>query len=96
MRILWSPTSFQKIEEIVEYISSDDADSAVSFLKKLEKRIRSLEKADAIAGNDPRANWIREIVIRSPYLIIYEIKEDRIHILTVRQTRYDPENNSDD
>jgi plasmid stabilization system protein ParE len=37
---------------------------------------------------------IRQLVVGSNYLIIYEIKKDHINILTVRHTRQD-ENESD-
>lgn len=87
MRIIWSPISFQKLAEIIEYISSYDADTASNLVRKFETEIRSLKKASPIHANDTPIKWVRELIIRPHYLVIYEIKDDQICILTVRRTR---------
>lgn len=87
MRIIWSPTSFQKLAEIIDYVSSYDADTAANLVRKFETQIRSLKKASPIHANDSSIKWVRELVIHPHYLVIYEIRDDQIWVLTVRRTR---------
>lgn len=87
MRIIWSPTSYQKIVEIVDYISSYDADTAAALVQKFETQVKSLKKASPIDANDTPIKWVRELIIRPHYLVIYEVQNGDIYILTVRRTR---------
>lgn len=44
MRIIWSPTSQRKIDEIVDYISKDNVDAALTLVEEFEKRVQHLKK----------------------------------------------------
>lgn len=92
MRIIWSPTSLKKVEEIVEYVSSENSDAALTVLKKLDQRVATLEKASPVDTNESRVKWVRELNVDSRYLVIYEVKNSHIHILTVRRIRQKSEN----
>jgi addiction module RelE/StbE family toxin len=80
MRIVWSPTSQRKIDEIVEYISKDNVDAALALVEDFEKRVQYLQK-------HPRSGLVRQLVVQSNYVIIYEINKDHIDILTIRHAK---------
>ena len=91
MTIIWSPTSRNKINEIIEYISIDDLDAALALVEEIEQRVKQLKKHPrsgrmVAALND---EMVRELIIRSNYLVVYEIRNDRIEILTVRHAKQD-------
>lgn len=91
MRIVWSPTSQRKIDEIVGYISKDNVDAALALVEEFEKRVRHLKKHPRSGRIVPALNdeMVRQLVVQSNYLIIYEIHQDRIDILTIRHAKQD-------
>ncbi|MGM0588948.1 MAG: type II toxin-antitoxin system RelE/ParE family toxin [Bacteroidota bacterium] len=96
MRIVWSPTSQRKIDEIVDYISKDNVDAALALVEEFEKRVQYLKKHPRSGQMVPALNdeLVRLLVVQSNYLIIYEINQDQIDILTIRHARQD-ENESE-
>ncbi len=91
MRIVWSPTSQRKIEEIVDYISKDNADASLALVEKFEKRAQYLKEHPRSGQIVPDLNdeTVRQLVVHSNYLIIYEISQEQIDILTIRHARQD-------
>lgn len=91
MRIVWSPTSQRKIDEIVDYISKDNVDAALALVEEFEKRVQHLKKHPRSGRMVPALNdeTVRQIVVQSNYLIIYEISQDHIDILTIRHVKQD-------
>ena len=96
MRIVWSPTSQRKIDEIVAYISKDNVTAALALIEEFEERVRHLKKHPRSGQMVPALNdeKVRQLVVQSNYVIIYEINQDHIDILTVRHARQD-ENDSE-
>lgn len=91
MTVIWSPTSRKRINEIIDFISRDDLDAALALVEEIENRIKRLKKHPrsgrvVAALND---EMVRELIIRSNYLVVYEIQNDRIEILTVRHAKKD-------
>lgn len=91
MQVVWSPTSKRKIDEIVDYISKDDVDAALSLVEEFEDRVEHLKEHPRSGQMVPALNdeKVRQLVVKSNYLIIYEIKQDHIDILTIRHARQD-------
>jgi toxin ParE1/3/4 len=91
MCIVWSPTSQRKIDEIVDYISKDNVDAALALVEEFEKRVQYLKKHPRSGQIVPALNdeMVRQLVVQSNYLIIYEINQDQIDILTIRPARQD-------
>jgi toxin ParE1/3/4 len=91
MRIVWSPTSQQKIDEIVDFISKDNVDAALALVEEFEKRVQHLKKHPRSDPMVPALNneMVRQLVVQSHYLIIYEINKDHIYILTIRHSKQD-------
>lgn len=90
-RITWSPTARKKLDEIIDFISRDNVDAAWSLVDKFEERVRHLKNHPRAGRIVPSLNdeKIRQIVVHSNYVVIYEINEDRIDILTIRHTKQD-------
>ncbi len=91
MRIVWSPTSQRKIDEIVDYISKDNVDAALALVKEFEKRVQHLKEHPRSGQMVPALNdeMVRQLVVQYNYLIIYEINQDHIYILTIRHAKQD-------
>jgi len=89
MRVVWSPTSQRKIDEIVDYISKDNVDAALALVEKFEKRVQYLKNHPRSGRIVPALNdeMVRQLVVQSNYLIIYEINKDHINILTIRHAK---------
>lgn len=89
MKIIWSPTARTKIIEILEYISADNPDAALTLIDQFEIKVEKL-KLNPETGRllpEVKNDKIREIVVHKNYGIIYEINPDTIEILTVRHFR---------
>ena len=91
MKILWSPTSRLKIISILEYISQDNPDAALSLINTLEEKVHSLIE-NPNAGRplpDAKRQNVRELVVHKNYGVIYEISPGLIEVLTIRHFRQD-------
>ena len=89
MKIIWSPTARTKTKEIIEYISQDNPDAALTLIEQFETKVEKLRQNPELGrvlsdANNPK---IREIVVHKNYGVIYEINPDTIVILTVRHFR---------
>jgi len=91
MRIVWPPTSQRKIDEIVNYISKDNVDAALALVEEFEKRVQYLKKHPRSGQMVPALNdeMVRQLVVQSNYVIIYEINQNQIDILTIRHAKQD-------
>ncbi len=91
MKIIWSPTDQRKVEEIADYISDDNVNAALSLVEKFENEVQQLKKNPYIGRKLAALNdeLIRELVALPNYLIIYEIKDEYISILTIRHAKQD-------
>jgi addiction module RelE/StbE family toxin len=96
MRIVWSPTSQQKIDEIVDYISKDNVDATLTLVEEFEKHVQHLKKHPRSGQMVPALNdeIVRQLVVQSNYLIIHEINQDHIDILTIRHARQDEDDSN--
>ena len=91
MNIIWSPTSRKKIDDIVDYISLDNVDAALALVEEFESRVNDLKRNPRLGRKSPlfQDERIRDLIVRKKYLIVYEIKDDQIEILTIRHTSQD-------
>lgn len=91
MKIIWSPTSPRKINEIVDFISADNIDAAWALVKEIESRVRNLKKHPRSGRMAPALNheMVRELTIRGNYVVVYEIQGECIEILTIRHVKQD-------
>ena len=88
MRVAWTDRGKARLRQIRAYIAKDQPLNADRFVDRLTRRVEQLvehPRSGKILDEYQRDD-LREL-IESSYRIIYLILEDRIHILTVRDTR---------
>ena len=85
MRIVWSPLSYERLENIYEFISDKDYVAAKNLINRIFERVESLTRYPERGRKVPEINRneIREI-FESEYRIIYKIEPKKILILTIR------------
>lgn len=83
-KIIWSPDALDDIEAIGEYIARDSEFYAESTVFKIYEAPQSLINLPKLGRVVPEIGdeTIRELFVFQ-YRIIYEIKSNEIHILTV-------------
>lgn len=89
MKIIWSSIARTKIKDILEYISEDNPDAALTLIDQFETKVEKLKLNPELSRVLPelKSDKVREIVVHKNYGIIYEIKPDSIEVLTVRHFR---------
>lgn len=85
MKIVWSPLSFERLENIYEFISDKDPVAAKNLINRIFERVESLNRFPERGRKVPEINRdeIREVFV-SEYRIIYQIEPMKISILTIR------------
>jgi toxin ParE1/3/4 len=88
MRVAWTDRGKARLRQIRAYIAKDQPLNADHFVDRLTRRVEQLAehpRSGKIVEQYQRDD-LREL-IESSYRIIYLILEDRIDILTVRDSR---------
>jgi len=85
VKIVWSPLSFERLENIYEFISDKDPVAAKNLINRIFERVESLNKYPERGRKVPEISRdeIREVFV-SEYRIIYQIEPKKISILTIR------------
>jgi len=85
VKIIWSPLSFDRLESIYDFVSTEDQIAAKNLTNRIFKRVESLSNYPERGRKVPEINRaeIRE-VFESEYRIIYKIEPKKIIILTIR------------
>lgn len=91
MKIIWSPLSVERLEEIFRYISIDNHSTAKKFVDKIFSKVETLAEYPQRGRKVPEANReeIREVFL-SEYRIIYRVEKSKIIILTIRNFKQLP------
>ena len=84
MKLLWTKESLIKLQEIEEYISSDNPQAAIEFIDKLISLAESIPENPEKGRIVPELSitQIREISYKN-YRIVYLLKKNSIEISTV-------------
>jgi plasmid stabilization system protein ParE len=85
MKVIWSPLSIDRVQEISEYISNDSPGEALKWVDEIFNFVLNLEKFPELGRHVPeikKTNY-REIIFGN-YRIVYRIDEKQVYILTVR------------
>ena len=72
MKIIWSPTSRRKIDEIVDYISADNINAALALVEEFEWRVNDMKQNPWLGRMVPvfQDERVREYIVRKYYLIV--------------------------
>ncbi len=83
MQLEWSQFAQSDREAIFDYIEADSPQAAITVDDRIRQQIEELMKFPKI-GRTGRINGTRELIIqRTPYIAIYRIARNTIHILRV-------------
>jgi len=88
MKIIWSPLSIERINEIADFISEDSLEAARRWVDDLFNKVERIEKFPYSGRLVPEIGRkdIREILFGN-YRIIYRTLQTEIAILTVRHSK---------
>ena len=90
-QVIWSVRAHDDRKKIFTYWNKRNKSNAYSKkLNKLFKEAIKLVSVYAKIGKQTHEKGVRVKIVRD-YLIIYEVKEAEIHILTIWDSRQDPE-----
>ena len=84
MTVIWTREAVEKLNEIEEFIGTDNPERAETFINYLIERGESILQNPKIgrAVSEILNPEIREIIVKK-YRIVYRIKKEKIEILTV-------------
>ena len=84
MTVIWTREAVEKLNEIEEFIGTDNPERAETFINHLIERGESILQNPKIgrAVSEILNPEIREIIVKK-YRIVYRIKKEKIEILTV-------------
>ncbi len=85
MKLVWSPLSIQRIQEISDYIAADNLRAANTWIDSVFEKVETLKSSPEIGRIVPEIGKsdIRELLFGN-YRIIYLSSKKQISILTVR------------
>lgn len=88
MKLIWSPLSINRLNEISDFISEDSPEAARRWIDDLFQKVERIEKFPQSGRLVPEIGRkdIREILFGN-YRIIYRIIPTEIDILTIRHSK---------
>ncbi len=90
MDVKFTLQAVEDVENIYEFISKDDKCVAKSVLSYIEKMVDYIKEFPEF-GKKGDVRKTREVVVpKLPFLIVYEIVDEVIYILTIFHTAQDP------
>jgi plasmid stabilization system protein ParE len=88
MKIIWSPLSLERVEEIASYIAKDNLTAAARWIEAIFNKTEKIGKLPLSGRVVPEMNKqeIREILYGN-YRIIYRRDQKLLFVLTVRHCK---------
>ncbi len=86
MNLRWTRRALQDLQHLHAYISQDDPEAAGRMVFRIQEAAHKL-KQHSHMGKPGRVDGTRELVLAgSPYLLVYLLSGDEIHIVAVIHT----------
>jgi len=88
MKIIWSELSVERLNSIINFISEDNLQNALSWSESIFDQVDKLKKFPEMGRILPELNSekIRELILGN-YRVIYKVEPKYISILTIRNFR---------
>ena len=83
-KLRWTRRALRRLEEIATFIAQDNPTRATTFASELRDKVTHL--AEHQLGKPGRVYGTRELVLHRHYVVVYRVKEDEVHILTLLHT----------
>ncbi len=90
MEVKFTTRVIGDVDIIYEYLSRDDECVAKSVLMQIEKIIDYIKEFPELGKNGDLKNTREIIVPKLPFVIVYEVVNSVIYILTIFHTSLDP------
>lgn len=82
MHLVWRPASLEDRDQIMDYIIQDNPQAAIDLDDEFELAAeRACENPDMYKPG--REEGTREIVVRSHYILVYQVEDDVLSVLRV-------------
>jgi addiction module RelE/StbE family toxin len=89
MRVRWTSAAADDLSKIVDYIRRDNPAAARRVAKTVFNGVTQLRKFPHI-GRMGLADNTRELIFTPlPYIVVYEILGDQVHVLRIRHAAQD-------
>jgi toxin ParE1/3/4 len=87
MKVNWTQKGRQRLQQLYDYIPTDQPDNALNYVDKITRRVEllAMQPRSGKVVEKYQRDDIREIY-EGDYRIIYRILVERIDILTVRHS----------
>ena len=82
MKIIWSPHSLKRLDEIGDYIAINSPENACKFIDKLIRSVERLKEFPLSGTTVSESPNLKQVVVQG-YRIIYRPKDNAIEIITV-------------
>lgn len=81
--VVWHTQAEESLEEIVDYISLDNAPAAIDLARTIVHSAQTHLSSHPHTGRVGHAKDTRELVVHKNYIVIYQVQEDMIVVLDV-------------
>ena len=82
MRVIWAPHALDDVERIYDYIALFHSATAARMVIRLRETGDSLSEFPE-RGRPGSAPGTRELIAVRPYILVYEIAGDEVHVLRI-------------
>ena len=86
MLVNWRPNAQEALQQIVDYISSENPIAAFELFEAIKQATSELPQHPYLYRNG-RLSGTREIVVHPNYLVVYRVLTNEIQILNVLHAR---------
>ena len=91
-KIIWSDESLKNLDTLITYLEQNWTEKEIGkFLSNLDKRIKLISLNPLIFASTPKSRNIRRSVLSKQTSIFYRITDDSIEILSIFDTRQNPD-----
>ncbi|MBC7858820.1 MAG: type II toxin-antitoxin system RelE/ParE family toxin [Burkholderiaceae bacterium] len=86
-RLEWRPEAEIDLIEIVDFISDDDPDAAQDLKDEIEAKAARLPDHPKLYKASLRVEGMRELVVRSNYIVFYRETPELVEVVSVVHAR---------
>lgn len=86
-RLEWRPQASADLLEIVAYIADDNPDAAQELKDEIEDKAAKLPDHPKLYKLSPRVKGMRELVVRSNYVLLYRETPELVEVVNVLHAR---------
>ena len=86
MRVRYTATALQELEEIIAYIARDNPVAAGAVASEIERAIGMISRHPLMAPKVHESGLRAKLITRYPYRIFYTVADDELIVRNIRST----------